>query len=177
MDILFKLLDGVNVVLGYVSDYFSNIPAESLYALGTLLGGSAIVTGVVAWINRRRLKKDLEKLGRGMVTFVVAFLSALVTVLDFILNNGSTFGVFLPYFATHMTQVIGISTVIYNVAKPSLAWWRARKENKPFTNPNHTATVEAMAVEQTHVTVSQQPSSSLGSQATGRTAPSMDLLR
>lgn len=172
-----KVIEFIDTVLGYVVAYLASIPAESLYALGTLLGGSAIVTGVVAWINRRRLKKDVEKLGRGMVTFVVAFLSALVTVLDFILNNGSTFGVFLPYFATHMTQVIGISTVIYNVAKPSLAWWKARKEGKKFTNPNHLDTLQAMAVEQTHVYTPITPINSFGNQANGRPAPSTDLLR
>lgn len=121
-------------VVEYIADYINSVPTSSWIALGTLLGGSAIVSGIVAWLNRHRLKKGLERLGRVFVTWMVVFLSALVTVLDFILNNGSTFGVFLPYFATHLTQVVGISTVIYNVAKPSLAWWKARKEGRKYTN-------------------------------------------
>lgn len=159
-------MDTTLKLVQYVTDYINSVPASSWYALGTLLAGSAIVTAIVAWINRSRAKKDLEKLGRVMVTWVVAFLSALVTILDFVINNGSTFGAFLPYFATHTVQVIGISTAIYNVAKPSLAWWKARKEGRVITNPN-LPTFDTIPAVTSQITPSGQPSSSMGSEATG----------
>lgn len=123
-------MDTLIKVVEYVVGYVNSIPASSWMALGTLLGGSAVVTGIVAWINRRRFKQGAEKLGKAMVTWVVAFLSALVSVLDFIINNGTTFGPFLPYFATHTVQVIGLSTTIYNVAKPTLQYIRDRQAGK-----------------------------------------------
>jgi hypothetical protein len=155
-------MDTAIKVLNYVADYINSVPASSWYALGTLLGGSAIVTGIVAWINRHRLKNDLEKLGRAMVTWVVVFLSAVITVLDFVLNNGTTFGHFLPYFGTHMPQIIGISTIIYNVSKPTLEWFKARKDGVPITNPTYTPPVLP---------------NSFGNAANGRPAPSENLLQ
>ena len=158
MDILTKTIN-------YILDYINAVPASSWAALGTLLAGSAVVTGFVAWYNRNRLKRDLERLGRASVTFLVTVLSAVVTVLDFVLNNGSTFGHFLPYFATHMTQVIAISTVIYNVAKPTLQWFKDRQAGKAISNGN--APELAPLVEAVTAPVSPAPATSFGTEAAG----------
>lgn len=131
-------MDFILKVVTYTLDYINSVPASSWAALGTLVAGSAIVTAVVAWINRRRAKKELEKLGKAMVTWVVMFLSGIVSILDFIINNGATFGAFLPYWAEHTAQVIAISTLIYNFAKPSLKWFQDRKAGTPITNQNYT---------------------------------------
>lgn len=147
-------MDKLITAANYVADYIASVPADSWYALGSLLAGSAIVTAIVAWYNRRRAKKDLEKLGKAMVSWVVIFLSGVVSVLDFVINNGTTFGAFLPFWAEHTVQVIAISTLIYNFAKPSLAWFKARKAGEPITNVNYTAPVLT-------------PSQSFGTEAAG----------
>jgi hypothetical protein len=135
-------MDAAFKILNYITDYINSVPAESWYTLGALIGSSSLVIAIVAWIKRRHLKKYAESLGRTFVTLNVVFWSAITTVLSFVLTNGSTFASFLPFLGTHWPQVVAISTVLYNVAKPSLAWFKARKEGKPlsehpFVNPNY----------------------------------------
>jgi hypothetical protein len=157
-------MENVYKVVDYIAAYINSVPTSSWVALATLLSGSAIVTAVVAWINRSRLKKGLERLGKAMVTWVVVFLSAVVTVLDFVITNGTSFGPFLPYFSTHILQVMALSTAIYNVAKPSLAWFRARKAGQPIENVNLAPAME-------------QVSSSFGTEATGRQQTDPNLIQ
>jgi hypothetical protein len=155
-------MDFIITGINYVLDWINSIPAESWRALGAILAGSSLVAGGIAWYNRSRVKNGLDRLGRVLVTFNVAFWSAITTVLAFVITNGSTFAPFLPFFGTHWPQIIGIATVIYNISKPSLAWWKARKEGKPITNPNYTPPVVT---------------ESFGTAATGRTQTDPNLIQ
>jgi hypothetical protein len=125
-------MDTITKVINYIADYINAVPASSWYTLGALLGSSTIVIAVVAWIKRRHLSKYAEEMSRAIVTANVIFWSMLTTTLSFILTNGPSFAPFLPFLGTHLPQIIAISTVIYNVAKPSLAWWKARKDGEPI---------------------------------------------
>lgn len=137
-------MDTVIKAANYIIDYVSSVPASSWYALGALIGSSALGVAIVAWVNRRHLRQTGEQLGRALVNLNVIFWSAVMTVLSFVMTNGPTFAPFLPFLGTHWPQIIGVMTVLYNVAKPSLAWWKARQTGKKFTNhlPELTPLVE-----------------------------------
>lgn len=153
-------MDIITKVISYIADYINSVPASSWYTLGALLGSSTIVIAVVAWIKRRHLSKYAEEMSRAIVTANVIFWSTLTTTLSFILTNGPSFAPFLPFLGTHLPQIIAISTVVYNVAKPSLAWWKARKEGEAL-QPTENLTPLVQAVQQ------PVPSKSFGTEAAG----------
>jgi uncharacterized membrane protein YbhN (UPF0104 family) len=123
MDTAFKILN-------YIQDYIHSVPASSWYALGSFIGTSFIGVGIVAWVNRRHLKQTGEKLGRVFVALNVTFWSAIMTVVTFVLSAGPHFAAFLPFFGNHWMQIVGIMTLIYNVGKPSLEFWKAKRDGK-----------------------------------------------
>lgn len=129
-------MDYITKGISYILDYINSIPPHAWYVLGTMLASSGVVVGIIAWTKRHHLKKTAESLASHFIALNVVFWSTVTTVLSFVLTNGATFGSFLPYLGTHMPQIIAISTVLYQVAKPSLAWWKSRKDGKPITNPN-----------------------------------------
>lgn len=155
-------MDKLITAINYVLDYINAVPTESWVALGAILTASGLVAGGIAWYNRSRLKRGLEKLSRVLITFNVALWSAIGTVAAFIVTNGTTFAPFLPFFGTHWPQIIGIATVVYNVAKPSLAWWKARKAGEPISNVNYSAPVVP---------------ESFGTAATNRAVPQENLIQ
>jgi hypothetical protein len=127
-------MDTILKVINYIQDYINSVPAASWFALGSFIGTSAIGVGIVAWINRHHLKQTGEKLGRIFVTLNVAFWSAIMTTTSFVITAGPHFAAFLPFFGTHWPQLIGLMTLLYNIAKPSLEWWKARQDGKKFTS-------------------------------------------
>jgi hypothetical protein len=177
-------MDTVTKIVDYIASYIGSVPAESWYTLGALLGSSSVVVAIVAWIKRRHLRKYAESLGRTFVTLNVVFWSAITTVLSFILTNGSTFASFLPFLGTHWPQVVAIATVGYNVAKPSLQWFKDRQAGKKLEaiqrtsdlpaidNPNYAPELAAQVALVNSPAPS--PATSFGTEAAGR---STDLLR
>lgn len=129
-------MDYITKAISYLLDYINSVPAHSWYVLGSLLASSGVVVGIIAWTKRHHLKKTAESLASHFIALNVVFWSTVTTVLTFILTNGLAFASFLPFLGTHMPQIIAISTVLYQVSKPSLAWWKARKDGKPISNPN-----------------------------------------
>jgi hypothetical protein len=139
-------MDTVLTAINYILDYLTAVPGESWYVLGSILGSSSLVIGVVAWIKRRNLKKYGEALRTQFIALNVVFWSTISTVVSFILTNGTTFASFLPFLGTHMPQIIALSTVLYQISKPLKEWWTDRKNNKPIANhlPDLTPAVEAV---------------------------------
>lgn len=158
--------------INYLLDYINSIPADSWYALGGLIASALTVIGAVGWIKRRHLKKHAEKAGKLLITANVAFWSFVTTVLSFVILNGETFAVFIPYLAERWPQIIGVATVIYNVAVPSLKWWQERKAGKAVQAAN----IQAAAAAIPAITIPEELTPAAAAPAeTGE--PSADLFR
>jgi hypothetical protein len=121
-----KILTGVN----YILDFINNVPAQSWYVFGTVLGSSAVVIGVVAWIKRRHLKKTAEKLEDQFVYLNLIFWSTLTTLAGFVVSSGADFAAFLPFLGNHMPQIMMISTTTYTLSKKLHAWFVDRQADK-----------------------------------------------
>lgn len=162
-------MDTLIKVITYVQDYIAAVPNSSWQALGVLLGGSALVSGIIAWYNRHRVKQGLDRLEKHVVNTLVIILSSVVSFTGWIVVNGGTLGNFLGPWATHAVQIIGISTVIYNFSRPTLQWFKDRQAGKAISNPNLPNLTPAVQAVTSSSTVSGQPSSSMGSTSAGQT--------
>jgi uncharacterized membrane protein YbhN (UPF0104 family) len=161
-------MDTIVKIVNYTTDYINAVPAESWYALGSFIGASALGVAVVAWINRHHLKQTGEKLGRVFVALNVSFWSAIMTVVTFILTTGPHFAAFFPFFGDHWMQIVGIMTLIYNVGKPSLDFWKKQKaEDISNVNLPNLAPIAASVTSTTTVSGTPGSNSSMGTQVAG----------
>lgn len=151
---------------GYILDWFNAIPGHSWYVFGISLASIPALILIVNWRKWKHLKKWGEEMAGHVVAFNIIFWGFIVAVSGFIATYGPHFALLLPYLGHWGTFITGSAPLLYIFAKDTRQWWLDRKAKKALdtsTLPNLTPLVEAV---QSPVTVSGQPSSSMGSSAT-----------
>jgi len=123
-------MDSLIKILGYVLDYVNGVPAQSWYALGVLLASIPAVIGIVAYVKRRHLRKYAEKLASEFIVLNVAFWSALLTVANFVITQGTNFAPFLPFMSTHWAQISAGAIAVHAVATALKKHFQEKKAQK-----------------------------------------------
>lgn len=117
-------------VIKYITDFIIAVTPQQWYVFGSILGGSGLLVGIIAWVKRRHLKKTLEKLEDWFVQANLILWGLLVTLTAFLVTYGLQLGQLFPFLAEHMPQLVLISTSLYTFSKPVKKWFADRKASK-----------------------------------------------
>ena len=167
-----KLLTFIN----YVLDGINNISTAGWWSIGFVLGSIPVVIGIVAWINRRNLRKYGEKLESVFTIANVAFWGFLLATADIaimVITQGQAFGSLFPSLFVYWPQISGGAVLVHTVSKHFYAKWQARKQKQPFVNklPDLQPLVDAVTTP-----VNPGPQNFQARVQQKRTAPSSDML-
>lgn len=124
-------------LINYLLDGINSISPAGWYTIGFVLGSIPVVIGIVAWINRRNLKKYGQKLASVFTVVNVAFWGFLLAVADLavmVVTQGQSFGMLFPSLFVYWPQISGGAILVHTVSKHLYGKWKARQEGKKFTN-------------------------------------------
>lgn len=176
-----EYIDKALTVWNYITSYINNVPAESWYVLGGLVGASIGTFVTVNVIKNHHYKKTAEKLAKQFVALNLVFWSTVMTAATFIVTNGDA-AALLPFLGQHAVQVVGIATVLYNLGANKL-YVAIRDKLQSWVNstkkPSFASTLPDLQPEVPVATYAVQPSpaSSFGNEANNRPKPSADLIQ
>lgn len=165
--------ENIHKVLSYLADWFNSLPGHWFYAAGVIIASLAITPMVVEYVKHLHLKFKATEMTNHMIDFVLWITGGLMALADFFIVNGTNTAYLLPWLATVTPTIKAVAPSVYTYSKAVHSWFTNRKSESQ--KQRLSAILDAADGLIDPITVSQQPSSSMGATATGRSTEPLQL--
>jgi len=146
-------MNNLDKIIKYTHDYLVSVSPSQWYVVGSVVGGSTLLIGIVAYIKRKHLRHTEQRLESWFIQGNLVFWGLAVTLLGFIATNGTNISLLFPYLGIHAPQLILLATTLFSFSKGIKQWFVDRKASKKTIFDDIQQVIEAPTPTPTNVPV------------------------